>query len=264
MGTAIFDSGDAFFITFTGGVDKLSFFAEHEGGAPFTMNWATNTGEAGAVSTLIDGSLTVDPTIDFTSITFDVTGGKAKFDNFSYTAPVLPADQTLQFSIYGVDGDGDQSGTHTLSVTMLGTKAANTPINGTSSDEAIKGTSSADTLNGSDGNDILEGGAANDRLSGGNGADLFVLDGHSTALNVGAGGTDIVQDFQSGLDQILVDVVNLSFPLSSAQPVGSQFNFGGDININPAAWGGVSTDHSITIRLPMICGTLQAELAPIR
>ena len=126
---------------------------------------------------------------------------------------------------------------------MLGTKAANTPTNGTSSDEAIRGTSSADTLNGSDGNDVLEGGAGNDTLAGGNGADLFVLDGHSAALNVGAGGTDILQDFQSGLDQILVDVVNLSFPLSSAQPVGSQFNFGGDINIDPAAWSGGGTDR---------------------
>ena len=228
------------------------------------MNWATNTGEAGAVSTLIDGSLTVDPTIDFTSITFDVTGGKAKFDNFSYTAPVLPADQTLQFSIYGVDGDGDQSGTQTLSVTMLGTKAANTPINGTSSDEAIKGTSSADTLNGSDGNDILEGGAANDTLSGGNGADLFVLDGHSTALNVGAGGTDIIQDFQSGLDQILVDVVNLSFPLSSAQPGQAANSTSAETSIqSPPPGAGVGPTDSITIRLPMICGTLKAELAPI-
>ena len=243
VGDGNLDSGDAFSITFTGGTDKLSFFVEHEAGAPFTMSWATNTGEAGTVSTLVDGLLTVDPTVDFTSITFDVTGGKAKFDNFSYTTPVLPADQTLQFSIYGVDGDGDQSGTQTLSVTMLGTKAANTPTNGTSSDEAIKGTSSADTLNGSDGNDVLEGGAGNDTLSGGNGADLFVLDGHSAALNVGAGGTDIIQDFQSGLDQILVDVVNLSFPLSSAQPVGSQFNFGGDINIDPAAWSGGGTDR---------------------
>ena len=76
VGDGNLDSGDAFSITFTGGIDKLSFFVEHEAGGPFTMSWATNTGEAGTVSTLVDGLLTVDPTVDFTSVTFDVTGGK--------------------------------------------------------------------------------------------------------------------------------------------------------------------------------------------
>ena len=91
------------------------------------------------MSTSVNGTLTIDPIDDFTSMSFEVTGGKAKFDNFSYTKPVLPADQTLQFSIYGVDGDGDHSATQTLSITLLGAQAPNTPITGTGGNDDHQG-----------------------------------------------------------------------------------------------------------------------------
>ena len=161
-----------------------------------------------------------------------------------YTNTAGPSSDTGSVGITR-DTTGAIDGNFTNEI-LIGGAAAET-INGNLGDDILIGNGGADTLNGGDGNDAVAGdqgaGAGNDTLSGGNGADLFVLDGHSAALNVGAGGTDIIQDFQSGLDQILVDVVNLSFPLSSAQPVGSQFNFGGDINIDPAAWSGGGTDR---------------------
>ena len=234
------DTGDQFLITFSSvDIDKLSFLAEHEGSADFIMTWTTNTGETGTVSTSVNGTLAIDPIGDFTSMSFEVTGGKAKFDNFSYTKPVLPADQTLQFSIYGVDGDGDHSATQTLSITLLGAQAPNKPIMGTGGNETIKGTADADTLNGDNGSDVLNGGAGDDTLAGGNGADLFVVDGHSSAPNVGAGGTDTIEDFfASDGDQILVDVADLSSTIASALSISvDQFDFG-DILTDPTAWNG--------------------------
>jgi Ca2+-binding RTX toxin-like protein len=164
--------------------------------------------------------------------------------SFIYTNTAGPSSDAGSVGITR-DATGAIDGNFTNEI-LIGGAAVET-INGNLGDDILIGNGGADTLIGGDGNDTIAGdqgvGAGNDTLAGGNGADIFVLDGHSTALNVGAGGTDIIQDFQSGLDQILVDVVNLSFPLSSAQPVGSQFNFGGDINIDPAAWSGGGTDR---------------------
>lgn len=57
-----------------------------------------------------------------------------------------------------------------------------------------------DTLKGGDGDDTLHGGLGDDRLIGGDGADQFMFD---TAL--GVGNIDIITDFVSGLDTLVLD-----------------------------------------------------------
>ncbi|RWK34869.1 DUF5801 repeats-in-toxin domain-containing protein [Mesorhizobium sp.] len=174
VGNGNLDGGEQFKVTFATGVDKLSFFVEHEAAGAFTMTYTTDTGLTGTVTATVDGWLTIDPTGDFNSITFTVTDGKAKFDNFAYSKLILPSDQTFNFSVSGVDGDGDHSASQTLSVTTLGEHPAGTPINGTASDDAISGTSGNDTIYGLGGNDTLYGGAVADHLLGGDGNDLLI------------------------------------------------------------------------------------------
>ncbi|MEO1520617.1 MAG: lysophospholipase, partial [Cyanobacteria bacterium J06633_2] len=59
-------------------------------------------------------------------------------------------------------------------------------------DDTLVGNSSDNILNGGEGNDILRGGLGNDTLAGGLGNDTFVLETNS--------GTDIIFDFDSGID----------------------------------------------------------------
>jgi endoglucanase len=68
-----------------------------------------------------------------------------------------------------------------------------------------------DILKGDDGSDLLYGGAGNDQLFGGTGADIFMLRRNS--------GTDTIEDFKRGEDQIQLDD-------------GLQFE---DLNIEPAS-----------------------------
>ena len=87
------DPGDDFKVTFAGNqIDSVSFALKHQGSGAFEMSWTTNTGETGTVSTLTDATLTVDPTNDFTSITFQTTSGSAKMDTFSYSQNLFPPD----------------------------------------------------------------------------------------------------------------------------------------------------------------------------
>ncbi|WP_192385141.1 DUF5801 repeats-in-toxin domain-containing protein [Mesorhizobium silamurunense] len=181
------DVGEQFQINFATGIDKLNFFVEHEAAGAFTMTWKTDTGLTGTATTSVDGLLTINPTGDFNSITFTVTEGKAKFDNFGYSKLILPSDQTFNFSVSGVDGDGDHSAAQTLSVTTLGEHPAGTPINGTAGDDAISGTSGNDTISGLAGNDTLFGGAGADQLLGGDGNDILIGGLGQDTLTGGAG-----------------------------------------------------------------------------
>ncbi|MER9405497.1 DUF5801 domain-containing protein, partial [Mesorhizobium caraganae] len=244
------DVGEQFQINFATGVDKLNFFVEHEAAGAFTMTWTTNTGLSGIATTSVDGLLTINPTGDFSSITFTVTEGKAKFDNFGYSKLILPSDQTFNFSVSGVDGDNDHSSSQTLSVTTLGEHPPGTPINGTAGDDAITGTSGndtlsglaghdtlfggagADTLNGGDGNDLLIGGAGQDTMTGGAGADTFKLDG----LDI----NDLIVDY-SGVGGH-GDKIDLSALFDTAPGGG---NVGDFVNYN-AATGTLSVDANGT------------------
>jgi Ca2+-binding RTX toxin-like protein len=86
----------------------------------------------------------------------------------------------------------------------LGTDNANAPvvINGLGGDDIIDASSmTAPTmqfiLNGGDGNDMLHGSQGNDLLIGGSGSDQFAFSGSN--------GSDTIADFQSGLDQIVIN-----------------------------------------------------------
>ncbi len=65
----------------------------------------------------------------------------------------------------------------------------------------LTGTDRMDSLVGGDGNDRIAGGKGTDILFGGAGADVFVLN---------AGGLDVIADFQSGVDTLLIQGVALS------------------------------------------------------
>jgi serralysin len=76
---------------------------------------------------------------------------------------------------------------------------ADTLIGGAGND-LLRGSIGVDSLIGGVGRDRLEGGASVDTLNGGEGIDAFVFD--STP---GAGNVDVVLDFVSGTDKILLD-----------------------------------------------------------
>ena len=67
-------------------------------------------------------------------------------------------------------------------------------IFGTAMSNEIYGGFGNDTLYGLDGNDTLEGGFGNDTLTGGDGADVFYYSNGD--------GTDVITDYQSGVDKI--------------------------------------------------------------
>jgi len=95
---------------------------------------------------------------------------------------------------------------------------------GSSSDNVLSGRNGIDRLEARGGDDTLIGGAQNDNLKGGAGADVF-------ALNVGDG-TDLIADWQDGLDQIDLSDFGLSFGMIEAStsdlPIGALLiNLGG-------------------------------------
>lgn len=80
---------------------------------------------------------------------------------------------------------------------------------------SIKGFDGDDTLLGGNGADELTGGNGADKLTGGNGPDVFIF--------AAADETDVITDFEDGLDTIALSsgltFDNLSF-------VGNEINFG--------------------------------------
>ncbi|MDQ1901337.1 CAP domain-containing protein [Paracoccus sp. WLY502] len=69
-------------------------------------------------------------------------------------------------------------------------------LSGQAGNDWLTGGAQNDTLSGGDGNDTLTGGAGNDLLNGGAGIDSFVF--------AQGGGTDTIQDFQQGVDRLLI------------------------------------------------------------
>ena len=219
VGSNNVNEGEAFSILFTGNaVDKVSFYVNHIGSATFEMNWVTGTGETGTLSTNADGTFSIDPALDFHSITFSTTDGMAKINAFSYTQLILPGEETLQFNVQASDSDGDTTASQTLAVQLLaGTEDGSVSVTGTDGNDAIMGTSHNDILVGGAGDDILQGGTGNDVLTGGDGADVFRLSYTDLAAHNGG---DVITDFR--LDQH--DVLNVADLLSGAGVSVSDFN----------------------------------------
>lgn len=81
--------------------------------------------------------------------------------------------------------------------------AGDDALTGTDGDDILSGGAGADTLSGGDGHDVLVDGSGLDRLTGGAGADRFVL--------VADGALDIIEDFQRGIDCIVLSAPSLLF-----------------------------------------------------
>ena len=233
------DPGDNFSVSFAGNlVDSVSFAIKQEAAGAFTMTWITNTGESGVASTSVDGTFTINPVSDFSTITFDVTDGKAKVDSFSYSQELLPPTQVLQFNVSGTDGDGDVSATQVLNIELLG-GSAGAAIAGTSGNDSILGTSAGESINGGAGNDILTGGL---------GSDTFVW-------KLGNTGADKVTDFTLGPVASGGDVLDLKDLLTgehaNAVSLDAYLDFSANgsgqtvVSIHPTGSGGVT--QSITL-----------------
>ncbi len=130
---------------------------------------------------------------------------------------------------------------HPLDIT--GNKNANKII-GTAEDDYIDGGVSGDTISGGAGNDTLVGSAGNDSLSGGAGNDsLWGGDGDDT-LTGGAGedtfiyydgdGKDVIENYQSGVDTVMIMSGTVSNPIVDGSNV--YFSVGdGQITFEDAA-----------------------------
>ncbi len=81
-------------------------------------------------------------------------------------------------------------------------------VAGGDGDDTVVGGDQADTIEGGAGNDIIAGGAGADILTGGAGADSFVFEVPGNAQL----GTDVITDFEAGVDRIWIDVPDGIFP----------------------------------------------------
>lgn len=97
--------------------------------------------------------------------------------------------------VYGAAGDD----------TIFG-RAGNDTIAGDDGADTILGGDDADTLSGGNGQDVLSGGTGDDRIDGGAGDDILFGDQGADTF-VFNYGTDLISDFEQGLDQIVLDPI---------------------------------------------------------
>jgi Ca2+-binding RTX toxin-like protein len=124
----------------------------------------------------------------------------------------------------------DSNVTHTLggnieNLTLTGTSA----INGTGNtlNNTITGNAANNILSGSTGNDLLTGGAGNDSLTGGAGSDRFIYNTNA-AFTTSAVGRDVLADFSSGTDKIVLDKTTFTALTSIA---GNGFNVASELAV---------------------------------
>ncbi len=98
-------------------------------------------------------------------------------------------------SLYGGPGDDAMDG-----------QGGNDIVDGDFGNDVLKGDTGADTLTGGVGNDQLKGGGGIDSLVGGTGSDSFFF-GDTGAL--GTEGVDVINDFTSLTDKIVIDSASL-------------------------------------------------------
>jgi Ca2+-binding RTX toxin-like protein len=86
---------------------------------------------------------------------------------------------------------------------MLGNAIANT-LDGKLGNDTLVGNGGDDLLIGGAGGDLLLGGVGNDTLDGGSGADSYLFNS-AVPFNVAALGIDVIKNFTSGFDKIVLD-----------------------------------------------------------
>ncbi|MEQ8331625.1 calcium-binding protein [Nisaea sp.] len=97
--------------------------------------------------------------------------------------------------VYGNKGNDTLSGGENDDVLFGGQD--DDVVYGNSGNDSLDGNLGDDSLLGGDGNDLIAGGSGNDTLVGGDGADSFVF--------AFGGGSDRVEDYQSGSDSLLFE-----------------------------------------------------------
>lgn len=122
-----------------------------------------------------------------------ISGGDGNDQLYGWTGDDTLAGDAGDDNLYGDDGNDQLSG---------GTGAEN--LYGGTGNDVIAGDDGNDNLEGGSDADTLRGGRGNDVLSGEAGADTFAFDALS-GLSFADLGTDTITDFQSGIDQILLD-----------------------------------------------------------
>ncbi|MBF2075166.1 MAG: calcium-binding protein [Synechococcales cyanobacterium C42_A2020_086] len=105
-----------------------------------------------------------------------------------------------------VNGTGNE-----LNNEIIGNDIANV-LEGLAGNDRILGGNGNDILRGGLGNDNLQGDRGRDTMTGGEGADGFFFD-LNAPFNLGAIGRDVIRDFTSGVDRIVLDETTFG-PLS--------------------------------------------------
>lgn len=98
-------------------------------------------------------------------------------------------------------------------------------IEGDEKNNRLEGTNKSDTIDGQNGNDTLIGAAGNDTLTGGGGADDFLL-GSGKVYRTKDLGIDTIKDFQSNVDDIILDTetfITLKSKLGEGFSIGREF-----------------------------------------
>ncbi|MFM5897143.1 MAG: lectin-like protein [Dolichospermum sp.] len=165
-----------------------------------TGNSANNTLNGGAgIDTLIGGLgndiYVVDSTTD--TITENVSGGTDTIQSsFTYTIEDITNVENLTLTgIADIDGTGN---------------TGNNVITGNSANNTLNGGDGDDILDGGDGDDILIGGLGSNNLFGGAGIDQFEFSGLN-AFDTTVNGVDIIADFSTGTDQLVLSKTVFDF-----------------------------------------------------
>ncbi|MFM6826031.1 MAG: furin, partial [Dolichospermum sp.] len=136
--------------------------------------------------------------VDITdTITEDVEGGTDTIQSsFTYTIEDITNVENLTLTgIADIDGTGN---------------TGNNVITGNSANNTLNGGDGDDILDGGDGDDILIGGLGSNNLFGGAGIDQFEFSGLN-AFDTTVNGVDIIADFSTGTDQLVLSKTVFDF-----------------------------------------------------
>lgn len=191
--TAVNTTGTRGSVLFDPGTQSLRYVADHDSfddldpGETYVDSFTYTVTDEGGLTSTATVSVTVTGIADGVTRTAPLFGGTVNGTGGEDTLIGLLGNDTLN----GLGGHD----------TLFGALGNDKLFGGDGNDYLVGGLGD-DKLEGGAGNDDLNGGINNDRLTGGTGADRF----HAEL----AGGKDVVTDYQSGVDSVVLDfLVNL-------------------------------------------------------